>query len=119
MVAENGFTSVHAATVTVDVLRQDGGIVQFGPQLCRLFPQCLVIVLRGNVGIALLTVQPADGNMILHLLCHFSDFKVQAGALDGVGADFCVSYGYMCGVLGIGFECLLAFKRAVQHDIGV
>ena len=119
MVAENGFTSVHAATVTVDVLRQDGGIVQFGPQLCRLFPQCLVIVLRGNVGITLLTIQSADGNMILHLLCHFSELKVQARTLDGVGADFCIGYGYMCGVLGIGFERLLAFKRAVQHDIGV
>ena len=119
MVAENDFTSVHAATVTVDVLRQDEGIVQFGPQLCRLFPQCLIIVLRGNVGVALLTIKPTDGNMILHLLCHFSDFKVQAGALDGVGADFGVGYGYMCGVLGVGFERLLAFKRAVQHDIGV
>ena len=119
MVTENGFTSVHAATVTVDVLRQDGGIVQFGPQLCCLFPQCLVIVLCGNVGIALLTVQPADGNMILHLLCHFSDFKVQAGALDGVGADLGIGHGYMCGVLGVGFERLLALKGAVQHDIGV
>ena len=78
MVAENGFMSVHAATVTVDVLRQDGGIVQFGPQLCRLFLQSLIIVLRGNVAIALLTVQPADGNMILHLLCHISELKVQA-----------------------------------------
>ena len=47
------------------------------------------------------------------------EFKVQAGALDGVGADFGIGHSYVCGVLGVGFERLLALKCAVQHDIGV
>ena len=55
-VAENGFPSVSTTSVTVDMLRQNWGIVQLCPQFGCLFPQRLVIVLRGNVGITLLAV---------------------------------------------------------------
>jgi hypothetical protein len=40
-------------------------MIQFGPELCGLLAQCLVIILCGNISIALLAVQPADGNQSL------------------------------------------------------
>ena len=65
-VAENSLPSIYTTAITVDMLWQDRRIIQFRPQLSSLFPQCLVIVLRGNVSVALLAVQPADGNQSLH-----------------------------------------------------
>ena len=66
--AEDGFGSVHAATIAVDLLRQDGRMIQLGPKSGRLLPKNPVVILRGNVGIALLAIQPTDGNRLSHHL---------------------------------------------------
>ena len=58
----------------------------------------------------------------LLLWCHNPsclNFKVQAAALNGVGADFGIGHCHVGGVLCVGFERLVAFQGAVQHDIGV
>ena len=47
------------------------------------------------------------------------DFKVQAAALNGVGADLGIGHCHVGGVLGVRLERLVAFQSAVQHDIGV
>ena len=65
-VAKYGFPSVHPAAITVNVFRENGRIIQFGPQFRCLLPQCLVIILCGDISIALLAIQPADGNQSLH-----------------------------------------------------
>ena len=66
MITKDGLSSIYTTAITVDMLGQNWYIVQFRPQLSSLFPQCLVIVLCGNVGVALLAIQPADGNQSLH-----------------------------------------------------
>ena len=44
------------------------GIIHFDPEFDSLLPQCMVIILRSNLGITLLAVQPANGNQTLLLL---------------------------------------------------
>ena len=51
--AEERLSPVHPASFAIDMLRQDSGVVQFRPQLRGLLPKGLVIVFRGDIGIAL------------------------------------------------------------------
>ena len=63
--AEHGFGPVCAAALTVDVFRQDGRVVEFRPEFGGLFPQRLIVMKRGDVGVALFAVQPAVSDIVL------------------------------------------------------
>ena len=56
--AKHGFDPVGTASGTVDVLRQNGRIVQLAPQFCCFLTQGLVVVDRRNVCVAFFAVQP-------------------------------------------------------------
>ena len=56
--AKHGFDPVGTASGTVDVLGQNGRIVQLAPQFCRFLTQGLVVVDRRNVCVAFFAVQP-------------------------------------------------------------
>ena len=68
MVAKHGFLPAHPAAVAVDVLRQDGGIIQFSPQLGRLLAQQLVVIPGGNICVTFFAVQSANSNQFLHMV---------------------------------------------------
>ena len=78
-VAVNGFLPVHTATLAVDVFGQNGGVVQLGPEFRGLLTQGLVVVLRCNIGVALLAVQTTDGNQFIHFFHRFSIGKIVHG----------------------------------------
>lgn len=48
-----------------------------------------------------------------------SALKIEAGALDGVGAHLRVCHGDVGGVCGVGCEGGGRFEGAVEHDIAV
>lgn len=55
--------SVATATGTVDGLRRDfGSIVHLRPLLGGSLPKFIVIILCGDIGVALFTVEPTTGN---------------------------------------------------------
>lgn len=56
--AKHGFDPVGTASGTVDVLGQNGRIVQLAPQFCCFLTQGLVIVDRRNVCVSFFAVQP-------------------------------------------------------------
>ncbi len=55
------------ASHTADMLGLDRGVIRLGPLLGCLFPKRVIIVHRGLTGIAILTVQSAACNQILHI----------------------------------------------------
>ena len=48
-----------------------------------------------------------------------SDFEVQAGALNGKGANLAVSYCYVLRMYGIAFQRLFTLKCTVEHHVGI
>ena len=64
--AEHGFGPVCAAALTVDMLGQNGRVVQFRPEFGGLFPQRLIVMKRGDIGVALFAVQPAVSDVGSH-----------------------------------------------------
>ena len=64
--AEHGLGPVRAAALTVDVFRQNGRVVEFRPEFGGFFPQRLIVMKRGDVGVALFAVQPAAGDVGSH-----------------------------------------------------
>ena len=59
--AVNRLSPVDAAAVAIDMLWQNGRIVQLRPKLGGLLTEHLVVVFRGDVSIALLAIQAANG----------------------------------------------------------
>lgn len=59
--------ALRPASHTVDMLGLDRGVIRLGPLLGSLFPKRVIIVHRGLAGIAILTVQSAACNQILHI----------------------------------------------------
>ena len=64
--AEDRLPALRTTAVAVDMLRQDGGVVQLGPKFGGLFAQSLVVVFCGDKGIALFAVYTAAGNVQSH-----------------------------------------------------
>ena len=64
--AEKGLGAVHAASLAIDMFRKDGRMVQLRPEFSGSFPQRLIIVLCGNIGVALLAVKPTDASQSFH-----------------------------------------------------
>ena len=62
----NCLSPIDATTVAIDMLGKYGSVVQFRPKPCCFLSQGLVVVLRGDKGIALLTVEAAKGNHFAH-----------------------------------------------------
>lgn len=67
--AVDGLFAVCAATFTFDMFWQDGNLVELCPQLGGLLAQVLVVVLGGDICIALRAVQSAIRNQVVHGLC--------------------------------------------------
>ena len=65
-VAKRCLDPLRTAAQAVDHIRGDGNPVQLAPELCGLFPECVVIVQRSDAGIAGFAVQPAAGNQVFH-----------------------------------------------------
>ena len=64
--AKQGFGTIHPTSFAVDMFRKDGCLVQLGPAFGGLFPKDLVVILRSDVGVAMLAIQPTDGNQSFH-----------------------------------------------------
>ena len=64
--AEKGLDAVHATTLAVDVFWKDGRIIQLRPEFGGSFPKQLIIVLCSHIGVALLAVEPTEGNQPFH-----------------------------------------------------
>ena len=65
--AVHSLDAVHATSLAVYVFRQDGRIVQLGPELGGLLTQCLVVILCCNVDIAFLAVQSTNSDQLFHI----------------------------------------------------
>ena len=65
-VAVDGLDAVGAAAFAVDVFRQDRDVVELGPQFRGLLTQRLIVVNRGEVGVAFFAVQAAAGDHGFH-----------------------------------------------------
>ena len=91
----NRLSPIHTTALTVDVLWQDRSMIQFRPQLCRLLTQCMVVVLRCDVCVALLAIQSAVAYHLLHLFHRFS-----------IGKNPRIICLYSSLVIGLGI-CLL------------
>jgi len=48
-----------------------------------------------------------------------SDLEVEAGALDGIGADFAVGNSHMLGMDGVTLQGFFALEGAVEHHVGI
>ena len=71
---EDGLSSIYTTAITVDMLGQNWYIVQILPQLGSFLTQSLVVIFCGDVGVALLTVQPTKCNHLIHFKIHFKFF---------------------------------------------
>lgn len=64
--AKQGFHALRSAALTVDVLGQNGRVVQLRPKFCGFLPQRLIVMEGGKVCVAGLAVQPAVSDSVVH-----------------------------------------------------
>ena len=64
--AEKGLGAVHAAFLAIDMFRKDERMVQLRPEFSGSLPQRLIVVLSGNIGIALRAIESTKGNLSVH-----------------------------------------------------